>query len=464
MFVRNEPIHPKTDQQSEMNWKPIFPAPQEVPDLKNTPSLSYMMRGKVEVARYPYKDADSSILGYVVRLEDKNGQKITPTLTYCHNEHGQQIWRWNGFGEDRPLYGLEQLKDKFDAPVLIVEGEKTCEAARILFPDHDEAGLKAMLKIGDILNKQGNQSIHIVDIPSTLPHKWDLADAMPEHTTLQDLMSQAKTHAEMKFEVYQKTQPVYQRTFDYSEIKAFAQHNRSGHLISSDNAPFMEYIANEHYKELTMLNMLSRFKVSEDQLKHQAFFTSIYTTRFKEIAEQRKETPSYEHLLTMGVIAAKMNHDGKVSDHNVHMNDAKFEFFAIEKKIKEHLKNPPDSIKKEEKHIQEGLIRCAYRFKTTLDTDIPSHLTKDIYHGLLKICPDESQSHLVKAVIDHVLNEKAKGEFSLHNLSHETVSFNIKFNQMNLQKVLVRNHEQGIHMEQQRNLDKELHRGADLTL
>ena len=495
MFVRNEPIHPKTDQQSEMNWKPIFPAPQEVPDLKNTPSLSYMMRGKVEVARYPYKDADSSILGYVVRLEDKNGQKITPTLTYCHNEHGQQIWRWNGFGEDRPLYGLEQLKDKFDALVLIVEGEKTCEAARmlfpdhvvitwsggcgsvyktdwspltgkdvILFPDHDEAGLKAMLKIGDLLNKQGNQSIHIIDIPSTLPHKWDLADAMPEHTTLQDLMSQAKTHAEMKFEVYQKTNSVYQKTFNYLEIKAFAQHNRSGHLLSSDNAPFMEYVANESYKELALLNTLSRSNISEDQLKHQAFFTSIYTTRFKEIAEQRKETPSYEHLLTMGVIAAKMNQDGKVSDHNVHMNDAKFEFFAIEKKISEHLKNPPDSIKKEEKYIKEGLIRCAYRFKTTLDTDMPSHLTKDIYNGLLRICPDTSHAYLVKGVIDHILSEKAKGEFSLHSLSHETVSFNMKFNQMNLQKALERNHDQSMHMEQQRNLDKELHRGVELTL
>jgi hypothetical protein len=431
----------------------------------------------------------------VIRLEEKNAHKLTPTLTYCRDEHGQQMWRWNGFGDDRPLYGIEQLKDKPDAPVLIVEGEKTCEAARILFPnhavmtwsggcgsvhktdwspltskdiilfpDHDEAGLKAMLKIGELLNKEGNQSICIVDVPSTMPYKWDLADAMPEHTTLQNIMSQVKTHAEMKFEVYQKTNPVYQKTFTYEEIGAFAQHNRSGHLLSKDNAPFMEYIANESYKELTMLNALSRSNISEDQLKHQAFFTSIYTTRFKEIAEQRKETTSYEHLLTMGVIAAKMNHDGKVSDHNVHMNNAKFEFFTIENKINEHLKNPPDSIKKEEKYIQEGLIRCAYRFKTTLDTDMPSHLTKDIYHGLLKICPDTSLSHLVNGVIDHILNEKAKGGFLLYNLSHETVSFNMKFNQMNLQKALERNHDQSMHMEQQRNLDKELHRRNELTL
>lgn len=95
------------------------------------------------------------------------------------------------------------------------------------------------------------------------------------------------------------------------------------------------------------------------------------------------------------------------------MNDAKFEFHAIEKKISEH------------KTIQEGLIRCAYRFKQRST----SHLTKDIYYGLLKICPDESQTHLVKGVIDHVLHENVKGEFSLHNLSHKTVSFNLHFGQ-----------------------------------
>jgi hypothetical protein len=71
------------------------------------------------------KDADSNILGYVVRLDDKQGNKITPTLTYCRNQTGKEQWRWQGFGNDRPLYGLDQLKQKYDAPVLIVEGEKT---------------------------------------------------------------------------------------------------------------------------------------------------------------------------------------------------------------------------------------------------------------------------------------------------------------------------------------------------
>ena len=48
-----------------------------------------MLKGKIEVARYAYKEADSNVLGYVVRLEDKSGHKITPTLTYCQNDKGE---------------------------------------------------------------------------------------------------------------------------------------------------------------------------------------------------------------------------------------------------------------------------------------------------------------------------------------------------------------------------------------
>ena len=98
----------------------------------------------------------------------------------------------------------------------MVEGEKTCEAARLLFPDyvvvtwnggcgsvqksdwsvlkgrdvtvwpdHDQAGLKAASTIAEIL-----KDAKIVDFPSTLPHKWDLADTLPEG--ILDLLKEAR--------------------------------------------------------------------------------------------------------------------------------------------------------------------------------------------------------------------------------------------------------------------------------
>ncbi len=215
--------------QTKQEWTPLFPAPATPVDIKAEKTLGYMLKGKIEVARYAYKDADSNVLVYVVRLEDKSGHKITPTLTYCQNDKGEKQWRWQGFGNDRPLYGLDQLKAKSNAPVLIVEGEKTCEAARELFkdhavvtwsggsgavqksdwstlkdrsvtiwPDHDQPGLNAASKITTILKNQGNQEgktveVKIVNLPSILPHKWDLADKAPDGIDVRDILDRAVT-------------------------------------------------------------------------------------------------------------------------------------------------------------------------------------------------------------------------------------------------------------------------------
>jgi DNA primase len=170
------------------------------------------MKGKQETARVAYKDADENVLGYVIRLENRQGDKITPTLTYCRNEKGEHQWRWKGFGEDRPLYGLEQLAQKPEARVLVVEGEKTAEAAKALFPDYavvtwsggcgavnksdwavlkdrevviwpdnDKAGHNAAIKIEEILKNFNGKVWHLEpDTWNLLPHKWDLADKLPE--------------------------------------------------------------------------------------------------------------------------------------------------------------------------------------------------------------------------------------------------------------------------------------------
>ncbi len=216
--------------QAKQEWTPTFPAPSTHVDLHDKPNLAYMLKGHQEISRYAYKDADSNILGYVVRLEDKQGNKITPILTYCQNDRGEKQWRWQGFGHDRPLYGLEQLKQKPDAPVMIVEGEKTAEAAKALFPDHavvtwsggcgavnksdwsvltsrevtiwpdnDKAGINAAAKISDILKEQGNETVKILDLPSTLPQKWDLADKLPDGMDIKEILnnhSQALTKQE----------------------------------------------------------------------------------------------------------------------------------------------------------------------------------------------------------------------------------------------------------------------------
>ncbi len=215
----------------EKQWIPIYPVPldKQNPDLKLDKNLSYQLtqHNRSEVARYPYKDAGGNLLGYAVRLENKQGENVVLPLTYCQDEKGMQQWRWQGFGSDRPLYGLERLAQYPDKSVLIVEGEKTADHVQSLFPDrvviswpggtgavlqvdwspiigknitlwpdNDKAGHKAMEQIENHLIKlsqeKGSESqIQKVVLPLETPGKWDLADPLPQgwsSNKLEDLL------------------------------------------------------------------------------------------------------------------------------------------------------------------------------------------------------------------------------------------------------------------------------------
>lgn len=108
----------------------------------------------------------------------------------------------------RPIYQEKILNHRADATVLIVEGEKTADAAAKIFPDYvcitwsggasslkstdwrpmagrkailwpdaDNSGTKCMNKLAGILRDQGSFDISIVDISlADKPKGWDLAD------------------------------------------------------------------------------------------------------------------------------------------------------------------------------------------------------------------------------------------------------------------------------------------------
>ncbi len=209
------------DQEKGTTWTPILPVPSHAPktDIKNNPYLSYMTKERDVTSVYTYKDQQGQTLGYVARLEDKDGSKITPTLTYCENEKGKLHWRWKGFGDNRPLYGLDRLTE--NKHVLIVEGEKAADAAQKLlpthavlswpggvgavnkadwspligrdvtiWPDHDVPGFIAAEKIENTLtqlhqDRDAKCVVKTVDLPKDLPLKWDLADKMPKNLSIE---------------------------------------------------------------------------------------------------------------------------------------------------------------------------------------------------------------------------------------------------------------------------------------
>jgi putative DNA primase/helicase len=164
---------------------------------------------------WPYRDADGGILGYVARYHiTRNGetQKITPTWSYGKTD-GPLHWAMRRWNRPYPLYGLDRLAANLDKQVIIVEGEKTADAAQQLFPasvaitwpggtqsvehadwspvygrrvvvipDADEPGREAARYIMALLSTNRCQ-VKWVDPEPTRPKGWDLADGLADHWT-----------------------------------------------------------------------------------------------------------------------------------------------------------------------------------------------------------------------------------------------------------------------------------------
>lgn len=73
-----------------------------------------------------YRDANGNPLFYVARIDAPSGKQFLP---YSWNLHTGS-WINRAWAAPRPLYGLELLSARTAAPVLLVEGEKACDAAR----------------------------------------------------------------------------------------------------------------------------------------------------------------------------------------------------------------------------------------------------------------------------------------------------------------------------------------------
>src|SRR5262249_8248550 len=66
---------------------------------------------------------------------DHAGGKEFRPLTYCRHPGGVfRDWRWTTWRKPRPLFNADKLQTRRAAPVLIVEGEKSCHAAERLAP------------------------------------------------------------------------------------------------------------------------------------------------------------------------------------------------------------------------------------------------------------------------------------------------------------------------------------------
>lgn len=221
------------EQPLDVKWVPLTPVPDDAPELLAdggpwTVPIWNPKRGKLRRMKPTrvdaYRDADRRLLGYVLRQDivDRDTgrtKKWTPTVTWCVGPDGMRQWCLQHWAAPRPLYGLDDLADKPDAPVLVPEGEK-CRAAGadawpryavvgwpggsngvgkcdwtplagrdvVLWPDADAAGRKAMLGwhndagryvpgVAQLVARAGARSIRLIDTAG-MPDGWDIADAL----------------------------------------------------------------------------------------------------------------------------------------------------------------------------------------------------------------------------------------------------------------------------------------------
>ena len=218
-MIENNSIMPAINRVA-FEAKPIVTWVNAVPDQNNLPdplSLTFKDHGNPSNA-WAYHDASGNVISFVCRFDLPNGKK--DVIPYSYKSNGSKSrWSWIGLDTPRLLYNLHEITNNPDKIILLVEGEKTADAGKRLFPnyvvttwiggadgiknadwtplhnrkiylwaDNDVPGLHAMFG-GWAFNEQTNVYRRIKGIaelfPATFvqvknspefPKKWDIAD------------------------------------------------------------------------------------------------------------------------------------------------------------------------------------------------------------------------------------------------------------------------------------------------
>jgi hypothetical protein len=164
---------------------------------------------------HEYRSAEGDTIQAVLRFdhpEFESHQKEIRPVHYRGRFDGKgNVFAIGALKAPWPLYGLDRLAQKGEAPVLVVEGEKTADVAAglftdhaviswmsgapnvgraefvelagrhiILWPDNDIPGRAAMRVFAARAYQAGAASVKIVDVPPEFGEGWDLADPVPE--------------------------------------------------------------------------------------------------------------------------------------------------------------------------------------------------------------------------------------------------------------------------------------------
>lgn len=215
-----------TDGQRPPEPPPRVPIPPEA--LVNRPT-EHPSHGR-PTAEWCYRDETGQPLAFVLRFDPPGKRKLFQPQTWTKAAG----WDWKAPPAPRPLYGLDRLAARPEAPALICEGEKAADAAAallpelvpiasmngaqaprladwsplagrrvLIWPDNDEPGAKYARAVADLALQAGAESVAILDPdalaidPTTgnktpLDRGWDAADALAAGWTPETIARRAR--------------------------------------------------------------------------------------------------------------------------------------------------------------------------------------------------------------------------------------------------------------------------------
>ncbi len=486
-------------------WTPLFPVPREAEyvNIERHKGLSFILEnaGK-ETMRFAYRNAKGQLLGYVIRLEDEHGKKQTLPLTYCQNDKGSAGWKWKGFGDNRPLYGLDRLAQHPDKPVLLVEGEKAADAAQkllphmvvmswvggsagvhkvdltpilnktlIMWPDNDEPGFKAAHALQERFTQYAKENNNpntfaIVDIPrDQLPAKWDLADALPETLTSNYIHAQIgqalnvftqnmkEFHIEQeKVRTRQRTNQIYEKTFSFEEITQFTEEEGISFLSERDRIPLILHTANETYKEITEWHTLNGEKHDFENVKRQAMLTGLYAAWAHDRNSQKDPTKDLDKAQMIGARARRL-HSGNLEHNDPHdiLFNAEKSVADFEKQLNGQKTNSPAK-EHTSSLIEEEIWRASYQCQSLTGKAMSLELAKECGKHLHETYRGKEHSHhvnarIIRSTLKHMIMQKVQ-QNEIKPITHDEATMIHTQQEAHRQQSIQRHQEQMKHMEQ----------------
>lgn len=253
-------------------WLPELPVPADAPPPPDR-HFKYGVPEHVATVR----NAAGEVLQFIYRMPpaaEGERKQIWPLTFGTLTRKGKapvRGWHWKAPPAPRPLYGLDLLADHPDRLVVVVEGEKKCDAARrllgdravaiswpngaqgigaagwealrgrdvVMWPDRDAPGAAAASSVVNVLRGIAG-SVRALTPPDGPTDGWDLGDAEAEGWTSERVLEHIQGPASPPAAVAEDAGAARDRSGPRRVLRMMVEHIRAGATFDQSRASLLK--------------------------------------------------------------------------------------------------------------------------------------------------------------------------------------------------------------------------------